>query len=112
MNWTARVEAPNTPPRLLSLRQAAAYLGVSFWSVRDYVLQGVIPTVSLPALTPREGEGPRRPLRRVLVDVVDLDAFILEHKAGAAHPVPLGTSPRIAPAVARIGGAAREPKVG
>jgi hypothetical protein len=63
-------------PRLLNLQQAATYLGVSFWSARDYVLAGVIPVVALPALRPREGDKPKRQLRRVLVDRVDLDAFI------------------------------------
>ena len=37
-------------PRLLSMRQAAAYLGFSFWTVRDYVIQGLIPSVDMPPL--------------------------------------------------------------
>jgi len=67
-------------PRLLNLRQAAAYLGCSYWTVRDYVLQGLIPVVDLPPLRPREGERPRRTLRRVLVDRADLDSFIETRK--------------------------------
>jgi hypothetical protein len=66
---------------LLNLRQAATYLGVSFWSARDYVLAGVIPVVALPALRPRKGDKPKRQLRRVLVDRVDLDAFIAGRKS-------------------------------
>ena len=62
--------------RLLNLRQAAAYLGLSFWSVRDYVLAGRIPTVNLPPLRAREGERQRTSLRRVLVDRNDLDTFV------------------------------------
>ena len=63
-------------PRLVDLHVAATYLGVSFWTVRDYVLQGLIPKVELPALRPREGDQRRRVLRRVVVDVRDLDAFV------------------------------------
>jgi integrase len=32
----------SAPPRLLNMRQAAQYLGCSFWTARDYVLQGLI----------------------------------------------------------------------
>lgn len=75
-----REEAP-TPatavePRLLSLRQAAAYMGCSFWTARDYVLQGLIPAIEMPPLRAREGDRQRKALRRVLVDRADLDAFI------------------------------------
>jgi hypothetical protein len=79
----ARLESqPPVAPRLLDLRQAAVYLGCSYWTVRDYVLAGVIPVVELPALRPREGERPRKTLRRVLVDRADLDAFIESRKVG------------------------------
>ncbi|MDQ3421210.1 MAG: helix-turn-helix domain-containing protein [Acidobacteriota bacterium] len=63
-------------PRLLNMRQAAAYLGCSFWTARDYNLQGLIPIVDLPPLRPRDGDRARKALRRVLVDRQDLDAFI------------------------------------
>lgn len=69
-------------PRLLDLRQAAIYLGCSYWTVRDYVLASVIPVVELPALRSREGEPPRKRLRRVLIDRSDLDAFIDARKVG------------------------------
>jgi hypothetical protein len=68
-------------PRLLNLHQAADYLGVSYWSVRDYVLADLIPTVALPALRPREGAQAGKTLRRVLIDREDLDAFV----AGCKH---------------------------
>ena len=67
-------------PRLLNMRQAAAYLGCSFWTARDYILQGLIPVVDLPPLRPREGDRQRKTLRRVLVDRADLDAFIESRK--------------------------------
>jgi hypothetical protein len=67
-------------PRLLNMRQAAAYLGCSFWTARDYVLQGLIPVVELPPLRPREGDRRRQTLRRVLIDRSDLDIFIESRK--------------------------------
>jgi hypothetical protein len=63
-------------PRLLNMRQAAAYLGCSFWTARDYVLQGLIAVVDMPPLRAREGDRQRKALRRVLIDRADLDAFI------------------------------------
>jgi hypothetical protein len=70
-------------PRLLNLRQAATYLGCSFWTVRDYVLQGLIPVVHLPPLGARSGDRQRQTLRRVVVDRTDLDIFIQSCKRGA-----------------------------
>lgn len=67
-------------PRLLNMRQAAAYLGCSFWTARDYVLQGLIPVVDMPPLRAREGDRQRKALRRVLIDRVDLDAFVESRK--------------------------------
>ena len=67
-------------PRLLNMRQAAAYLGCSFWTARDYVLQGLIPVVDLPPLRAREGDRQRKTLRRVLIDRADLDTFIESRK--------------------------------
>lgn len=67
-------------PRLLSMRQAAAYLGCSFWTARDYILQGLIPVVDMPPLRPRPGDSRRQTLRRVLVDRADLDAFVESRK--------------------------------
>lgn len=67
-------------PRLLNMRQAAEYLGCSFWTARDYILQGLIPVVDMPPLRAREGDRQRKALRRVLVDRADLDAFIESRK--------------------------------
>jgi hypothetical protein len=68
--------------RLFSMRQSAAYLGVSFWTVRDYVLAGLIPVVQMPPLRPREGDRAKPSLRRVLIDRHDLDRFIDQRKGG------------------------------
>ena len=70
-------------PRLLNMRQAADYLGCSFWTARDYILQGLIPIVDIPPLRAREGDRQRKALRRVLVDRADLDAFIESRKKRA-----------------------------
>ena len=67
-------------PRVLNMRQAAAYFGCSFWTTRDYVLQGSIPVVDMPPLRAREGDRQRVGLRRVLIDRADLDAFIESRK--------------------------------
>ena len=65
---------PQTPaltplmPRLLDVRGAAAYLGVSTWTIRDLDTAGRLPRVRL-TLADRE-------CRRVLFDVRDLDRLI------------------------------------
>ena len=74
-------------PRLLSMRQAAVYLGFSFWTVRDYVIQGLIPSVDMPPLAPRPGGRRRKTLRRVLIDRADLDAFIASRRRRAPGPI-------------------------
>ena len=78
---------PTEKPRLLSMRQAAAYLGCSFWTARDYVIQGLIPSVDMPPLAPRPGSRRRKTLRRVLIDRADLDAFIASRRRRAPGPI-------------------------
>lgn len=80
-------EATTEKPRLLSMRQAAAYLGCSFWTARDYVIQGLIPSVDMPPLAPRPGSRRRKTLRRVLIDRADLDAFIASRRRRAPGPI-------------------------
>jgi hypothetical protein len=75
-------EAASIARRLLDIKGAAEYLGVSHWTVRDYIASGKIRTVPMPALTPRDGDRPRASMRRVLVDRVDLDAFVDSLKSG------------------------------
>lgn len=55
-------EASAPAPRLLSIPQAAAYLGVSAWALRHLIWEGQLPEV--------------RVRRRVMVDVEDLQVFI------------------------------------
>ena len=54
--------------RLLSVQQAATYLGRSKASVQHLVSDGSLPTV--------------RSDRRVFLDVLDLDRWIAQHKQG------------------------------
>lgn len=85
---TTPAETPATEkPRLLSMRQAAVYLGFSFWTVRDYVIQGLIPSVDMPPLAPRPGGRRRKTLRRVLIDRADLDAFVASRRRRAPGPI-------------------------
>ncbi len=62
--------------RLLDLRAAARYIGVSYWTMRDLAMGGKIPIVRFPC--PRSGDG--RVIRRVLIDRKDLDTFIDQNK--------------------------------
>ena len=57
--------------RLLDVKSAATYLCVSTWTIRDWVAEGELTPVSLPSRR-RPGE----PLRRLLFDRIDLDAFV------------------------------------
>jgi hypothetical protein len=88
-------EAP-LPPRLLTLKQGAAYVGVSYWTLRDLVLNGTVPAVRVPSgrITSGRNHGEKRQtrvlvsatdprlrsLRKVLVDRLDLDRLITEWK--------------------------------
>lgn len=62
--------------RLLNLRAAADYLGLSYWTMRDLVNAGMLPVVRFPV--PRAKDG--RTIRRVLIDSADLDRLIEQNK--------------------------------
>ena len=53
-------------PRLLSQQDAASYLGISYWTVRDLVFRHELPHVKIG--------------RRILVDRIDLDAYLERSK--------------------------------
>jgi len=70
-------------PRPLSVEQAAAYLGLSFWTFRELRNADAVPAVPVPrpnTLRMRE----RRPLndtaRRLLIDRSDLDGLVEQWK--------------------------------
>jgi hypothetical protein len=61
-------------PRLLDLEGAARYLGgISTWSVRDLLDSGRLHRVRLPGVNGSD-------LRRVLLDVQELDALIAQSR--------------------------------
>jgi hypothetical protein len=62
--------------RLLNLRAAGTYIGVSYWTMRDLVNAGMLPVVRFPV--PRAKDG--RTIRRVLIDREDLDRMIEANK--------------------------------
>ena len=55
--------------RLMGANEAAKYLGLSYWTLRDLIWSGAIPLVQLPN---KKGGS----LRRILVDKADLDKLI------------------------------------
>ncbi len=72
--------------RLLDLYQAATYTGLSYWTLRDYVTDGVLPVVKLPGgrqrsrsgiVTRKAGDGSTR---KILIDREDLDRLIEDSK--------------------------------
>jgi excisionase family DNA binding protein len=58
-------------PLCVDVREAARLLGVSAWTVREYVATGDLPIVKLPATKGTESRS-----RRVLIAVEDLKAFV------------------------------------
>ena len=72
-------------PRLLSLRQAAAYVGVSYWLLRDYVIDGTLRAVKLPGSRLKKGgrvvaNSKDHHMRKIMLDRSDLDQLIDECK--------------------------------
>jgi len=76
ISTVSETAVPVLCPRLLDLKSAGQYYGVSYWTMRDLVFAGVIPHVTLPSPRTRDG----RPIRRILIDRHDLDAFIDKNK--------------------------------
>lgn len=98
MSLPLSLPEPQPGRRLLDLKNAAGYLGVSEWTVRDWVAVGVLPSVRLPVVrlnkgrrktgksnvyelaTPTDSRLRGKTVRKILIDVRDLDAFIESHK--------------------------------
>ena len=55
-------------PRLLPLKQAAEWLGLTVWALRERIWAGQIPVVQFPGG------------RKQFIDTKDLEAFISENK--------------------------------
>lgn len=56
------------PPRLLPLKKASEYLGLTVWAMRERIWAGQIPVVQFPGG------------RKQYIDVQDLDKFIQDNK--------------------------------
>jgi hypothetical protein len=68
--------ADPVPRRLLNVDQAAAYMNVSGWTIRQWLAAGSLPSISLPPVPPREGDRAAIKFDRTLVDREDLDRLI------------------------------------
>ena len=72
---------------VIDARQAAALLGRDYWTVRSWILEGLIPRIQFPSPSRR-----RRKLRRLLVDRRDVLAFIEKCKQKASKLETFGRS--------------------
>jgi hypothetical protein len=68
-------------PRLLDLEGAATYLGLRPWNVRELIARGSLPRVAVLLGPDRRGRRAEGRLRRILVDVADLDRLVDAWKA-------------------------------
>lgn len=75
---TSRTREDSAERRLLNVREAAAYIGVSVWSLRGLAATGALPCVEFPS--PAEPRRTGRSIRKLLFDVRDLDGFIESSK--------------------------------
>ncbi len=62
------IPTPMPSPRLLPLKQAAQYLGLTVWAIRERIWAGQIPVVQFPGG------------RKQYIDVQDLESFIQNNK--------------------------------
>jgi hypothetical protein len=65
---TQGIANPTLSPRLLALKKAAEYLGLTVWAMRERIWAGDIPVVKFPGG------------RKQFIDIRDIDAFIEKNK--------------------------------
>ena len=63
-----RICNPLLSPRLLPLKQAAEYLGLTVWALRERIWAGQIPVVQFPGG------------RKQYIDIKDIETFIEQNK--------------------------------
>jgi predicted site-specific integrase-resolvase len=68
-------------PLCVDRREAAKALGVSLWTLDQFIADGTLPVVKLPS-SRHVGEQSRR----VLIAVTDLEKFVERHRAGGVAP--------------------------
>ncbi len=66
-NDTSKKLKTLSPGRLLSLREAAAYMGWTIWEIRRFVWSGEVPFI-------------RRGKRKIFIDRKDLDTWVDSNK--------------------------------
>jgi hypothetical protein len=70
------VRTPKIMPRALGIRDAAGYLSVSTWTIRDLLEAGTLKRIRVPVPPSENRKGVE--LRRLLIDKADLDD-LLDH---------------------------------
>jgi hypothetical protein len=80
-----RTKDVRTVARLMSLRQGAEYSGLSYWLLRDYCLDGILPIVRLPGSRLKGKNGischsTEHTIRKIMIDRDDIDRLIQECK--------------------------------
>ncbi len=70
--------APASAPasHIIDAREIARRTGRDYFTVREWLLSGAIPRIEFPAAKRRRGRSAPRPMRRLLADARDVDAFI------------------------------------
>ena len=66
---TQGIVNPKLSPRLLPLKKAAEYLGLTVWAMRERIWAGDIPVVRFPGG------------RKMFIDINDIESFIARNKA-------------------------------
>jgi len=62
-------------PLVVDIKEAAKAIGVSPWTVRNYIASGLLPKVSFPS-----AKRPGEQSRSVRIAVADLEAFVVKHR--------------------------------
>ncbi len=78
---SSKLEEPKTEhrigsplaPRLLPLKQAAEFMGLGVWALRERIWDGLIPVVQF-----NNSDGTRR--RKMYIDTHDIETFIQQNK--------------------------------
>ena len=78
--FARRSDPVDAPPLAVNEHAGAALLGISYWSFRELTSAGIIPLIVLPSPL-----NPKKAMRRRLVAVADIHAFIATHKQGGGQ---------------------------
>lgn len=73
------LEIKASEPLCLDVKGAAASIGVSVWTLRSWIDDGLIKTVKFPS-----SKHPGEISRRILISVDDLRDFVQRHRGGSA----------------------------